>query len=378
MSFYGQKAVVLDNGSGMCKAGFAGENNPRSVFPALIGRPKHPPAMLLGYEPTDFYIGNSARNMRGILSLKYPIEHGIVTDWNDMEKVWWHAFVNELRVKPDEHPMLLTEAPLNPKANREKMAEILFESFQIPAIHVDIQSILALYASGRTTGTVIDIGDGVTHIVPICEGYTFPHAITRVNLAGRDLTDHLVRILTERGFMVRTSAEKDIAREIKEKLCYVALNFDKELALANDEEYSSVFERSYRLPDGQLLNISSERFRAPEAIFQPSMVGSEADGVHVNLYKCITKCDIDMRRELYGNIVLSGGTVMLPGIEERMRTEVSALCPAAVKVKIVAPAERKFSVWIGGSILATLPTFEQMWISKQEYEENGSAIVHTR
>ncbi|CAE1166573.1 ACTF [Acanthosepion pharaonis] len=362
----------------MCKAGFAGENNPRSVFPALIGRPKHPPAMVLGYEPTDFYIGNSARNMRGILSLKYPIEHGIVTDWNDMEKVWWHAFVNELRVKPDEHPMLLTEAPLNPKANREKMAEILFESFQIPAIHVDIQSILALYASGRTTGTVIDIGDGVTHIVPICEGYTFPHAITRVNLAGRDLTDHLVRILSERGYMVRTSAEKDIAREIKEKLCYVALNFDKELALANDEEYSSLFERSYRLPDGQLLKISSERFRAPEAIFQPSMVGSEADGVHVNLYKCITKCDIDMRRELYGNIVLSGGTVMLPGIEERMRTEVSALCPAAVKVKIIAPAERKFSVWIGGSILATLPTFEQMWISKQEYEENGSAIVHTR
>ena len=361
-------AVILDNGSGTCKAGFSGDEAPRCVFPCIVGRPKHDSTMSATNHKSD-YVGDEAQTKRGFLILSYPIDHGIVTNWSDMEKIWHHAFFNELRVDPAEHPILVTEAPLNPKANRERMVEIMFDAFEVPAVYVQIQAVLALYASGRTTGCVLDCGDGASHTVPIYQGHCFPHAIRRIDLGGRNVTEYLRTLLTERGYAFTTTAESEIVRDLKEKYAYVAYDFDEELASSKNVDV--LFE----LPDGNEILVSNERFRCSEILLRPSLVGKEALSIQAATFNSIITCDLDVRDDLYSNVVLSGGNTLFPGLAERLEKELTTLAPPAITVKVYAPPERKYSVFIGGSILASLDSFQPMWILRSEYDEAGQSSI---
>ena len=332
---------------------------------------------MVGSESKDYYIGSQADEKRGILTLTYPIEHGIVNDWDDMEKIWDHTFTNELRVKPDEHNVMLTEAPLNPKVNREKMASIMFNTFRIPGLYVAIQAVLSLYSAGKFTGCVCDSGDGVTHLVPIYDGYSLPHSILRMDLAGRDLTQFMAKILQDSGYTYTTSAELEIVKNIKEKLCYVALDYSDELQKAQS---GSLKDAEYEMPDGQVIKVGSQRFKCTETLFDPSMIGREFGGIHKQTHESIMKSDIDVRKDLYQNIVLSGGTTLYAGLPERLTKELKALANPnlAGKIKVVAVAERKYCVWIGGSILSSISTFSDMWITKEEFDDAGESIVHRK
>lgn len=363
--------VVIDNGTGVIKAGFAGDQIPKCRFPNYVGRPKHVRVMAGALEG-DIFIGAKAEEHRGLLSIKYPMEHGIVTDWNDMEKIWSYIYSkDQLSTFSEEHPVLLTEAPLNPRPNREKAAEILFETFNVPALFISMQAVLSLYSTGRTTGVVLDSGDGVTHSVPIYEGFALPHSIMRSDIAGRDVSRYLRLLLRKEGIVFRTTAEFESVRTLKEKACYLASNPVKEESVETEQ-------LNYTLPDGSVINVGPARFRAPEILFKPDLIGEECEGLHEVLMYSIQKSDLDLRKVLFKNIVLSGGSTLFKGFGDRLLSEIKKLSPKDVQIKISAPQERLYSTWIGGSILASLDTFKKMWVSKREFDEEGQRAIHRK
>lgn len=363
--------IIIDNGTLYCKAGFSKEELPRVVFPSCIGYQKYSSGMV-GENNKEFYIGTEAEDKRGVLKINYPIEHSIINNWDEIEKIWEYIFINGLKVDPIEYNVMLTETSINPKENKEKMAQIMFEKFKIPKLYIALQAVLSLYTVGKFTGFVVDSGEDDTHFVPIFDGYSLPHAVMKLDLAGRELTKFMMKLLTESGKRFSTNAEKEIVKVIKEKVCYVALDFEEEL--------KSVEKFDYELPDGSLINIKDERIKCPEALFKPSLVGNDGNDIGKICYDSIQKCDIDLRRDLYYSIILSGGNSMYNGLPERLTKEIKALVPESIKdeIKVIASPERKFSVWIGGTILSNISTFESMWITKTEYEEYGCSIIHKK
>ncbi|KAI9295681.1 Actin/actin-like protein [Neoconidiobolus thromboides FSU 785] len=362
--------IVIDNGSGVIKSGFAGATSPKSYFPSIVGHPKHTRVLAGGVEG-DTFIGKRAEELRGLLKLSYPIEHGTINNWDDMETIWRHLYSQELDVSSEEHPVLLTEAPFSPTQMRDRAAQIFFETFNVPSFLTSVQAILSLYASGRTTGIVLDCGDGVTHAVPIYEGFSMPNAVKRVDIAGRDVTEYLQVLLRKGGYNFHTSAEKEIVRLIKEKTCYVSSSPNKEA------KETSGKVSDFLLPDGQIIKLGSERYRAAEILFNPEIYGLEYSGLPQVIVDSISKVDLDLRADLYKNIVLSGGSTLFKGFGERMLQDIRKLAPKDLKIKITAPPERKFTTWIGGSILASLSTFKKMMVTIDEYREDPR-IIHTR
>ncbi|KAG8806253.1 actin [Serendipita sp. 411] len=330
---------------------------------------------MIGIGQKESYVGYEAQSKRDVLSISYPIQSGIITNWHDMERIWHYIIYKELRVSPEQQSILLTEALLNPAANREKMAEIMFESFGVPALCIGIQPVLSLYNYGRTTGITLESGENVTYAVPIYESFPLFHAVRQIPMGGRDITEYLSNILRECDHQLAYMPEKAVIQDIKEKLCYVSLDMDAEIQSGNEIGYR---KKVYELPDGQCLTLGPERLRVPEALFRPSLAGLDVDGLHKLVYNSVLKCDSDLHRELCGNIVLSGGGMMFPGISDRLHSELIKFFPWVMGVRVSAYPDRIHGAWIGGSIVASLNMFDKLCVTKGEYADVGPAIVHRK
>jgi actin len=252
--------IVIDNGSYMIKSGFGGDDAPRAVFPTVVGRPRQLGGVTMGMGARDTFVGDEVWCKRYPMTLAYPVESGRIVNWEAMEKVWHHTFYNELRVAPEEQPVLLSDVPLNDKINRCKMGQIMFETFNVPGLYIAMTSVLSLYASGRTSGIVIDSGHNITFSVPIYEGHALSYGIQETKIGGNDITNWMMKLLTDRGYSFTTTAEREIVRDIKEKLGYVAVNYNDEMKLSdnnNNNNTNNEIDKLYELPGNIIHHHSS-------------------------------------------------------------------------------------------------------------------------
>lgn len=362
-------AVILDTGSCTCKAGFAGKQEPSASFPSAITYAPDWPSS--GELPPRPRVGEES--LDAVMKTCRVVQRGVVRNWTDLERLWEHAFA-KLKVDPKERPVLVTEAPMLPTSNRDAMAQLLFETFDTQAVSFNVTGVLSLYATGSRTGIVVESGDGVSHTVPVYDGYIVKHAIRKVDMGGSDLTDFMCRLLTnDRGYPGLSTAS---GRSAKEQLCYVAADFNQELFAA--AEQPDTVERSLTLPDGLQIAAGAERFRCAEALFRPKMLGMEASGLHDMAAASVKNCELDTRRGLVSRVILAGGTMCLPGIRERMQSELAALLPPSTPARVELPENPMHLAFLGASVMASLEDFKENWTSREEYEEYGLAAMHKK
>jgi len=363
-------AVVLENGSSTLRVGFAGSDGPLATFPSSIGSDKHSCSMLGTRASSE--VGHEAQVNRGIMALNYPIKRGKITDWDAMEKIWAHTFYSELKIDTTVTPVVTTH-PINVSRQQvERTSQIMFETFEVPSMFTQSSAMSAMYASGKTTGVVVESGGGITQIVPFYEGFMLKEGAVYIDLGGADITEKLCKDLNSLGgtrFM--SSSDQEIVREIKEKVCYVAENYEKE-KVYNPQTIA----REYELPGYTTLNVGSERFEAPEIMFQPYNAGMTCSSIQEATYSAIMKCNMDVRKRLWANIILSGANTLMPGFADRFNTELMALAPKKLQenpkgLKICADPGRALSVWVGSSIIGSLTNFAGAWTTKAYYDEMG-------
>ncbi|KAJ8924952.1 hypothetical protein NQ315_001117 [Exocentrus adspersus] len=360
MDSQGRKVIVCDNGTGFVKCGYAGSNFPAHIFPSMVGRPIIRAVNKIGDIEVkglhvdgvastlpDLMVGDEASALRSLLEVNYPMENGVVRNWEDMCHVWDYTF--------------------GPKK-----------------MNLDPRETKASAFAGLLSGVVVDSGDGVTHICPVYEEYALPHLTRRLDIAGRDITRYLIKLLLLRGYAFNHSADFETVRMMKEKLCYIGYDIETEQRLALE---TTVLVEPYTLPDGRVIKVGGERFEAPEALFQPHLINVEGQGIAELVFNTIQAADIDMRPELYKHIVLSGGSTMYPGLPSRLEREIKQLYIERVlkndveklnkfKIRIEDPPRRKDMVFIGGAVLAeVMKDRDAFWLSKQEYEDQGLKIL---
>ncbi|KAG2385774.1 hypothetical protein C9374_002923 [Naegleria lovaniensis] len=429
--------VVIDTGSGTLKCGFTGELCPRSVFPTLVGRlgmdctldqpttttfhenlfqisplqipPKYaftghsaismlPSSCHLEFNPlyqqqhhSDLEISwNEIQNSEcsnhdgssSCCTYSEPMSRGIIRDWDDMEKLWHCAFYDELKIAPEECPILLTHIPLQPKAQKEKIIQIMFETFSVPAIYLGNQAVMSMYGCGKVSGVIVESGDGITNVLPIYEGNALMYALKSWHLAGRDVTEYFMNLLqNEKGLVCKTRLDREIVRDLKEKLCYCAQSNDSQ-----HDSQNNCNQKRYELPDGQEITLSNELCSKPvELLFNPSSILNdlEYNGIHEMIFNSIQSCDMNLRRDFYSNIILSGGNTLFPGFSHRLKQELLTLLPnhgnlLTTQLNIMARTERKYLSWIGASIFGSLSTTSALFTTKEEYDEAGPPVYHGR
>ncbi|GAA5887041.1 hypothetical protein JCM16303_007114 [Sporobolomyces ruberrimus] len=426
-------AIVLDIGSGTVRAGYAGEDTPKTLFPTAYSTvPSSDPS-----QPPSHVHGVAAHLYRPNSTIQSFVSDGIVTDWNAAERAIDHAFSDRMRLKTlEEYPLLVTEPSWNTKENRERMCEIAFEKWQAPAYYAVDKAVMSSFASGKGSALIIDVGEELTSVVPIYDGFVLRKAIQKQAVAGNLISEVLLHHLESQNipvtprYLVKTkevvapdtpsnaslreerqpnpsdpnsattasyhrSQQLRVMHEMKETICEVLT------PTWDDAAAQSKPPRPFEFPDGYNSSFSTPRLTDPEILFNPSRflpqqftqrtappslstIASHPPSSFLPLSRLISnslqQIDPDLQATLLGNIVVTGGTTLLPGFVERLQNEIGTIAPG-IKVKIHAPAssaERTHSSWLGGSILASLGTFHQLWIGKDEYQEVGKSVVHRR
>jgi len=409
MSKNGLPAVVIDNGTGYTKMGYAGNVEPQYIIPTVIATNEGKQAQTAatqkkGVEDLDFFIGDEALAKSKTYGIFYPVRHGQIENWTHMEYLWEQCIFKYLRAEPEDHYFLLTEPPLNAPENREFTAEIMFETFNVPGLYIAVQAVLALAASWTSknvkvsertlTGTVIDSGDGVTHVIPVGEGYVIGSSIKHIPLAGRDITAFLQQLMRERSEPIPPAESLEVAKRVKETYSYVCPDIVKEFAKYDQEPskwfktyegHNSVTKQPYTV------DVGYERFLGPEIFFNPEIFSSEfLTPLPKVVDDTVQTCPIDVRRGLYKNIVLSGGSTMFKDFGKRLQRDIKRFVDYRIKrseelsggkiksvpleVNVISHHMQRYAVWFGGSMLASTPEFYNVCHTKQQYDEIGPSI----
>ena len=370
-SLYSKTPIIIDIGTSSIKAGLSGQEKPSLIFPNYFGEMKY--SKSVGSWKDDdkkHIIGNDCNKYFGVVKLKYPLSHGIFNNSEDISSIFEYIYSNlDMSITEiKEHPVLIAEPLLNPQENRRNIAKVLFDTYKIEQIFFASQPILSLFSTSSTSGAVFESGDGVTQSCIIYEGYTIPGSYKRINLGGKEVTEYLQYLLNKKGHELRNSDGFQITKKIKEELCEIC----------SPENENKLEPKNYTLPDDSILEIGDERRLAPEILFNPLIREYEYPGIQEILAESINKTNVDLKLQLYGSILLSGGNTNIKGMKERIYKEIKKLAPKKAKIRLHTPSNPENCCWIGGNIISSLEISKEMWISVKEYMEKGENILHTR